>query len=96
MEKTKVAVPKEKFEELRNLTCGYTPNMAQRENLFHTRCKVGEYTCNVIIDSGSCMNVIASKVVPKLNLITRPHPKPYKLSWLDDSTDMKVKKQALI
>ncbi|XP_048493912.1 uncharacterized protein LOC104885277 [Beta vulgaris subsp. vulgaris] len=70
--------------------------MAQRENLFHTRCKVGEYTCNVIIDSGSCTNVIAVEVVSKLNLITRVHPKLYKLSWLDDSTGIRVKKQALI
>ncbi|XP_057250681.1 uncharacterized protein LOC130591394 [Beta vulgaris subsp. vulgaris] len=80
----------------RTLHVDHTPNMAQRENLFHTRCKVGEYTCNVIIDSGSCTNVIAAEVVSKLNLITRAHPKPYKLSWLDDSTGMRVKKQALI
>ncbi|XP_048501395.1 uncharacterized protein LOC104893826 [Beta vulgaris subsp. vulgaris] len=80
----------------RTLHVDHAPNMAQRENLFHTRCKVGEYTCNVIIDSGSCTNVIAAEVVSKLNLITRAHPTPYKLSWLDDSTGMRVKKQALI
>ncbi|XP_010687064.1 uncharacterized protein LOC104901213 [Beta vulgaris subsp. vulgaris] len=80
----------------RTLHVDHTPNMAQRENLFHTRCKVGEYTCNVIIDSGSCTNVIASEVVSKLNLTTRAHPKAYKLSWLDDSTGMRVKKQAFI
>ncbi|XP_010682003.2 uncharacterized protein LOC104896913 [Beta vulgaris subsp. vulgaris] len=69
--------------------------MDQRENLFHIRGKV-DCTCNVIIDSGSCTKVIASKVVSKLNLATRAHPKPYKLSWLDDSTGTRVKKQALI
>ncbi|XP_057250675.1 uncharacterized protein LOC104893795 [Beta vulgaris subsp. vulgaris] len=80
----------------RTLHVDHTPNMAQRENLFHTRCKVGEYTCNVIIDSGSCTNIITSEVVSKLNLTTRAHPKPYELSWLDDSTGMRVKKQAVI
>ncbi|XP_010681930.2 uncharacterized protein LOC104896835 [Beta vulgaris subsp. vulgaris] len=70
--------------------------MEQRENLFHTRCKVGDYTCNVIIDSGSYTNVIASEVVSKLNLTTRTHPRPCKLSWLDDSTGIRVKKQALV
>ncbi|XP_057250700.1 uncharacterized protein LOC130591405 [Beta vulgaris subsp. vulgaris] len=79
----------------RTLHMDHTPNMAQRENLFHTRCKVGEYTCNVIIDSGSCTNVIAAEVVSKLNLITRAHHKPYKLSWLDDSTGMRFKRVRL-
>lgn len=65
----------------------HTPRMEQRENLFHTRCTVGEHTCNVIIDSGSCTNVIAANVVSKLYLATRIHPRPYKLSWLDDSNE---------
>ncbi|XP_010693303.2 uncharacterized protein LOC104906265 [Beta vulgaris subsp. vulgaris] len=70
--------------------------MEKRENLFHTRWKVGDYTCNVIIDSGSCANVIASEVMSKLRLAKRVHPKPYKLSWIDYNTSMRVKKEALI
>lgn len=49
-----------------------------------------------IIDSGSCTNEVSSDVVSKLNLAMRDNPKPYKLSLLDDSTRMRVKKQALI
>ena len=68
----------------------------QRENLFHTRCKVGDITCNMIIDSGSCTNVASVDMVNKLNLPTRDHAKPYKLNWLDDSKGLNVKKQALV
>ncbi|KAL8155697.1 hypothetical protein AgCh_000919 [Apium graveolens] len=73
-----------------------TPNTDQRENLFHTRCKVGDRTCNMIIDSGSCTNVASIDMVNKLNLPTRVHEKQYKLNWLDDSKGLDVKKQALV
>ncbi|XP_074364604.1 uncharacterized protein LOC141705612 [Apium graveolens] len=73
-----------------------TPNTDQREKLFHTRCKVGDQTCNMIIDSGSCTNVASIDMVNKLNLPTRVHEKPYKLNWLDDSKGLDVKKQALM
>jgi hypothetical protein len=38
--------------------------------------------CDVIIDSGSCENVIFEIVVQKLFFKTGKHPKPYKLFWL--------------
>jgi len=31
----------------------------QIENIFHTRCKVLENVCSLIVDSGSCCNCIA-------------------------------------
>ncbi|KAJ9536696.1 hypothetical protein OSB04_un000081 [Centaurea solstitialis] len=71
-------------------------NADQRENLFHTRCKVGNHTCNMIIDSGSCTNVASVDMVNKLQLPIRDHVKPYKLNWLDDSKGLNVKKQALV
>ncbi|XP_074288664.1 uncharacterized protein LOC141613818 [Silene latifolia] len=52
--------------------------------------------CTLIIDSGSCTNVIAKDVVAKLKLPTKNHPKPYKLHWLDGNNGVMVKKQALI
>ena len=48
------------------------------------------------MDSGSCTNVASTEMVAKLQLPTRPHAKPYKLSWLDDSKGLQVKKQALV
>jgi len=54
----------------------------QRENIFHTRCKILENTCSPIIDSGSCCNYCSTRLVDKLALTIIPHPKPYKLHWL--------------
>ncbi|CAO2820911.1 unnamed protein product [Amaranthus hypochondriacus] len=71
-------------------------DLKQRHNLFHTRCKIGEKTCNVIVDSGAQTDVISSEVVSKLKLATRDHEEPYKLNWLNDSTGIRVRKQALV
>ncbi|XP_045810960.1 uncharacterized protein LOC123905403 [Trifolium pratense] len=65
----------------------------QRENLFHTRCLVQKKVCSLIIDGGSCTNVASTRLVSKLNLETKPHPKPYKLQWLNESVEMVVNRQ---
>ena len=54
-------------------------SLDQRENLFHTRCLVQSVPCSVVIYSGSCTNVVSSILVKRLNLETKPHPRPYKL-----------------
>jgi len=51
----------------------------QRENIFHTRCKILENTCSLIVDSGSCSNYYSTRLVDKLAMTIIPHPKPYKL-----------------
>lgn len=33
----------------------------QRDNIFHTRCYVNGLVCSVIIDGGSCTNVVAQQ-----------------------------------
>ncbi|XP_048496345.1 uncharacterized protein LOC125495615 [Beta vulgaris subsp. vulgaris] len=68
----------------------------QRENLFYTRAFVKNRACNLIIDSGLCVNVASSKMVNILKLPTRDHAKPYALNWLNDHEPIKVKKQALV
>ena len=50
----------------------------------------------MIVDSGSCANVISSMVVDKLGLTTIKHPEPYRLQWLNDSGEMRVNKQAKV
>jgi len=50
-----------------------------RENILHTRCVINGNLCSLIIDGGSCTNVASSRLVTKLNLETKPHPRPYKL-----------------
>ena len=38
----------------------------QRENIFHTRCKVFENVCSLIVNSGSCCNCCSARMVEKL------------------------------
>ena len=44
----------------------------------------------VIIDGGSCNNLVSSELVKKLGLTTRPHQHPYHIQWLNDSGKAKV------
>ena len=57
----------------------------QRHNLFHTQCLVKGTACSLIIDSGSCTNVVSTMLIKRLQISTQDHPKPYKLQWLNDS-----------
>jgi hypothetical protein len=41
-----------------------------RKNIFHTTCTIAEQVCKIIIDSGSCENVVSEKVVKKLQVKT--------------------------
>ncbi|XP_052483283.1 uncharacterized protein LOC128037043 [Gossypium raimondii] len=68
----------------------------QRETIFHTRCKIQDKVCVVIIDSGSCTNVASSVMVDRLGLKTTKHPNPYKLQWLNDGGELKVTKQVVV
>ena len=67
---------------------------SQRENIFHTRCSVNGNVCLIIIDGGSCTNVVSSRLVSKMNMDTKPHPRPYKLQWLSEGEEVQVKQQA--
>ncbi|XP_048227255.1 uncharacterized protein LOC125369285 [Ricinus communis] len=68
----------------------------QRDNIFYTSCHVQGKTYNVIIDSGSCTNVASTLMVEKLGLNLIPHPKPYKLLWLNNYGEIKVNKQVIM
>ena len=58
-------------------------DQVQRENIFHTRCEIQGNICSMIVNSGSCANVISSMVVDKLGLATIKHLEPYILQWLN-------------
>jgi hypothetical protein len=62
----------------------FTPRKAegddgQRHNLFHSTCTIGGKVCKLIVDGGSCENVVAKEAVQKLALDTEKHPTPYRL-----------------
>jgi hypothetical protein len=68
----------------------------QRHNLFHSRCPIGGKVCHLVIDSGSCKNVVAEEVVKKMALETEQHPTPYRLEWLKKGTEVLVSKRYLV
>ena len=70
--------------------------LEQRENIFHTRCQIRDKVCAMIIDNGSCTNVASITLVEKLGLTTVPHPKPYKLHWLNDKGEIQVTRQVRV
>ncbi|XP_027351492.1 uncharacterized protein LOC113862615 [Abrus precatorius] len=67
-----------------------------RHNIFHTQCTTQGKICDVIIDSGSCENVVSSYMVEKLKLPTKDHPHPYKLQWLNKGNEVKVSQRCLV
>ncbi|GAV59614.1 zf-CCHC domain-containing protein/Asp_protease_2 domain-containing protein, partial [Cephalotus follicularis] len=67
-----------------------------RNNIFHTKCTSKGKTCNVIIDGGSCKNVVSETMVEKLGLKTEKHPRPYKLLRFRKGNEVKVDKRCLV
>ena len=71
-------------------------SQSQRENIIHTRCKILDNTCSLIVDSGSCFNCCSTRLVSKSNLTIIPHPKPYQLQWLNEQREMIVNQQVKV
>ena len=68
----------------------------QRDNLFHIRCHVQGKACSMIVDGRSCTNAVSTFLINRLGLSTIPHPRPYKLQWLNDYGKVKVNRQSII
>lgn len=58
----------------------------RRYTIFHTNVKCGEKTCKLIVDGGSCMNVVSASTVSRLGLTPEAHPKPFKILRVDKSS----------
>ncbi|GAA0143742.1 hypothetical protein LIER_04352 [Lithospermum erythrorhizon] len=50
-----------------------------RNNIFQYTCTIEGKVCKLVIDSGSCENVVSEEAVKKLSLKTKTHPNLYKL-----------------
>ncbi|XP_026398862.1 uncharacterized protein LOC113294699 [Papaver somniferum] len=72
------------------------PCYSQRHNIFKTKCFIGGKFCDMIIDSGSVDNYIASVVVEKMGLPTTPHPTPYFVGWVNSSSTQRITHQCVI
>jgi len=62
----------------------------KRHNLFQMFLIVQDYRIRVIIDGGSCNNLVSSDLIKKLGLTTRAHPHPYHVQWFNNSGKVKV------
>lgn len=58
----------------RSLRVAYAKDEWHRNNISCTRCTSHGKFCDVIIDGGSCENVVAATIVEKLKLKTENHP----------------------
>jgi len=67
-----------------------------RNNIFRTRCTVQGKVCTIIIDGGSCENMVAEVLVEKLGLKLQDHPEPYQLTWLKKGNVVKVRHRCLV
>ncbi|KAL6582286.1 hypothetical protein OROMI_006300 [Orobanche minor] len=68
----------------------------RRNNIFKTKCTSHGRLCNLIIDGGSCENLVSQEMVTKLNLKVQPHPKPYRITWFKKGGEVKVTHQCLV
>ncbi|CAL1400308.1 unnamed protein product [Linum trigynum] len=68
----------------------------QRDNLFHSRCFIDGKLVSLVIDGGSCENIVSLDAVNKLGLKTQRHPQPYQLSWINEHGTINVTKQVLV
>jgi len=48
------------------------------------------------MDSEFCCNCYSTRLAKESNLTTKPHPKPYKLHWLNEDGDITIKRQVKV
>ncbi|KAK9144917.1 hypothetical protein Sjap_004820 [Stephania japonica] len=63
---------------------------SQRHKLFRTRCTINGQVFELIIDSGSCENIIGRSTVEALKLKMEKHPSPYSIGWIKATEKVQV------
>ncbi|GJV57599.1 putative nucleotidyltransferase, ribonuclease H [Tanacetum coccineum] len=78
------------FVVQRTLCSPKVSNSSQRNKIFQTKCLVKEKICSIIIDGGSCENLVSKALVKAFKLPTEPHPSPYQIGWIKKGPTLKV------
>ena len=55
-------------------------------SIFHMLIRWGRQAKKLTINGGTYMNVVSESIVEHLKLPTEPHPRPYKLAWIYNTT----------
>ncbi|KAI5671436.1 hypothetical protein M9H77_11800 [Catharanthus roseus] len=58
----------------------------KRNHIFQTQVRCNRQLCSMVVDFGSCSNAISENVVRKLGLETKPHPNPYKVAEVNNTS----------
>nr|GEU56475.1 Asp_protease_2 domain-containing protein [Tanacetum cinerariifolium] len=63
---------------------------SQRNRIFQTKCLVKVKFCSIIIDGGSCENLVFKALIKAFKLSTEPHPSSYQIGWIKKGLALKV------
>ena len=70
--------------------------ITQLHQLFQTQCTISGKLFELIIDSGSCENIISRKVVRLLKLLVEKHPNLYSIGWIKTAEKIEVKERCKV
>ncbi|GJT73641.1 transposon ty3-I gag-pol polyprotein [Tanacetum coccineum] len=74
----------------RTLCSPKVSDSSQGNKIFQTKCLVKEKICSVMIDEGSCKNLVSKALVKAFKLPTEPHHSPCQIGWIKKVPALKV------
>ena len=60
------------------------------------RCTINSKLFELIIDSGSCENIISREAVKLLRLLVEKHSNPYTIGWIKAAEKIEVKERCKV
>ena len=67
----------------------------RQTTIFHTFIKIGNHVRKIILDNGSCVNVVSPDTVNLLRLHITPHPNSCRVLWID-ATSIPISTRCLV
>ena len=61
-------------------------------NIFRSKCTSGGKVCQIIVDSGSCDNMVSKEMVYNLKLCCETHLHPYRIAWFKKGNEVTINK----